>query len=121
MQISAGSRVRKEHRPLGAEPTLAAGRDQFVLHLTQRLKKQGPTTCRLQWASERAGIGTENPAVKETDGAQLQGNLGKFCIRVSNSLAKNVSCTNLERRKAEDKVNGRKWGQKQTWGVPTNP
>lgn len=53
MQISAGSRVRNEHWLLGVKPTLAAGRDQFALHLTERacikrLKKQGPNTCWLQ-------------------------------------------------------------------------
>lgn len=31
-------------------------------------------------ASERAGIRTEAPAVKETDGAQLRGKLGSFAL-----------------------------------------
>lgn len=71
-------------------------------------EKTGANHLLVAAAWERAGIRTEDPAVKETDGAQLQGKARKFCISVPNSLAKNVSYANLGRGKAGDKVSVRK-------------
>lgn len=89
----------------------------------QEAEKTGANHLLVTAASERAGIRTEEPAVKETDGAQLLGKLGSFALVYLTHWPKMCHMANLERGKAGDKVNGRKWGQQQTGGgvVPTNP
>lgn len=87
----------------------------------QEAEKTGAEHLLVTAASEREGIRTEEPAVKETDGAQLQGKLGSFVLVYLTRWPKMCHTLNLREEKSWGKGEWKEVGTAANWGVPTNP